>query len=333
MKGETEKMQRYKKILITFMGTILFLMLFTATTKAQKLEIVLYTDKPSYWLGDPVQVFGYLFYNDLRVSDGIISIEMDDSTGWPLLFRTLNTGTPPTTETIQILSLYPSDQSGNPKSSFKRGTLAYFTITVKNKNNTRVAFELALTVFDSQQGIMDTARLTVSDMEPQTNGTFTLPMYILDKAPTGTAIVYANTFTELPRLNGTALSIEKLATFDITANAAATQFKASKAVIQAGAHFFTNFTVPLYQHYGYYDITATCKYLNETAVEKKRIEIRVPDLNGDNKVNVLDLIIVAGSMGWTGEPGSIPADVNRDGKVNVLDLIVTAKYLGWIGPP
>ena len=306
----------------------------TTTINAQQLlEITLYTNKPSYWLGDPVQVFGYLYYNNTRVLDGIISVEMDDSTGWPLLLRTLNTGTPPTTETLQIISVYPSDQAGNPKSGFKKGTVGYFTTIVKNKNNTRVTFELTLTVFDSQQGIMDTSRLTISDMLPQANGTFTLPMYILDGAPTGTAIVYANTFTNLPRLNGTALSIEKSTTFAITANTAATQSQTSQATIQAGAQFFTNFTVPLYQHYGYYNITTTCKYLNETAIAKKRIEIRVPDLNGDNKVNVLDLIVVANSLGWTGPPGSIPADVNRDGSVNVLDLILTAKYLGWVGPP
>jgi hypothetical protein len=316
------------------MSALLFLIPLTATTNAQQLEIDLFTNKPSYWLGDPVQVFGYLFYNDMRVSDGVISVEMDDSTGWPLLFRTLNTGNPPTTETIEILSVFPSDQNGNPKSSFKQGTLAYFTTTVRNKNNTEVTFELTLTVFDSAQGIMDTTRMKISRLSPQTNGTFILSMYMLDNAPTGTAIVYANTFTDLPGLNGTALSIEKSATFTVTSSLAATSSRTSQASIQAqGGTFFTNFTVPLYQHYGNYNITITCKYLNQTAIAKKTIEIRVPDLNGDNKVNVLDLIVVAGSLGWTGQPGVIAADVNRDGTVNVLDLILVSKYLGWISPP
>jgi hypothetical protein len=317
------------------MSALLFIMFLTAGINAQPpLRIVLYTNKPSYWLGDPVQVFGYLFYNDNPVSNGVIGVEMDDSSGYALLFRTLNTGTVPTTETIEILSIFPSDQGGNPKSSFQRKTTAYFTTTVRNNNDTAVTFELTITVFDPAKGIMDTTRIAVSRLLSQANGTFILPIYIPENVPTGTAIVYANTFTALPRLNGTALSIEKSTTFTITANLAATTFPTRRASIQAqSGTFFTNFTVPLYQRYGNYNISTTCKYINETATAKKTIEIRVPDLNLDNKVNVLDLIVVAGQLGWTGPPGSIPADVNRDGTVNVLDLIKVTQYLGWIGPP
>ena len=52
------------------------------------------------------------------------------------------------------------------------------------------------------------------------------------------------------------------------------------------------------------------------------------DVNGDGRVNVLDLISVAGKLGWVGPPGSIPQDQTGDGRVNVLDLILVAKYLG-----
>lgn len=50
--------------------------------------------------------------------------------------------------------------------------------------------------------------------------------------------------------------------------------------------------------------------------------------SGDWTVNVLDLIVVAGQIGWIGPPGDIPADINKDGKVNVLDLIIVATNLG-----
>jgi hypothetical protein len=49
---------------------------------------------------------------------------------------------------------------------------------------------------------------------------------------------------------------------------------------------------------------------------------------GDWRVNVLDLIIVASAVGWTGRPGDIPGDINKDGKVNVLDLIIVATCIG-----
>jgi hypothetical protein len=50
--------------------------------------------------------------------------------------------------------------------------------------------------------------------------------------------------------------------------------------------------------------------------------------SGDWTVNVLDLITVASSLGWTGKPGDIPQDINKDGKVNVLDLIIVATNIG-----
>jgi len=54
------------------------------------------------------------------------------------------------------------------------------------------------------------------------------------------------------------------------------------------------------------------------------------DVNGDDNVNVLDLIVVANALGTS--PGDTNwnsnADVKDDQTINVLDLIVVANYLG-----
>ncbi len=62
------------------------------------------------------------------------------------------------------------------------------------------------------------------------------------------------------------------------------------------------------------------------------------DVNGDRKVNVLDLILVAGHLGHTGGNSHIAftkqwhdcvnTDINGDNQHNVLDLILVANHLG-----
>ncbi len=49
------------------------------------------------------------------------------------------------------------------------------------------------------------------------------------------------------------------------------------------------------------------------------------DLNRDDSVNILDLVLVAGAFGQTGEN---EADVNGDGFVNILDLVAVAAEFG-----
>ncbi len=49
------------------------------------------------------------------------------------------------------------------------------------------------------------------------------------------------------------------------------------------------------------------------------------DLNRDDNVNILDLVLVAGAFGQTGEN---EADVNGDGTVNILDLVSVAAAFG-----
>ena len=51
------------------------------------------------------------------------------------------------------------------------------------------------------------------------------------------------------------------------------------------------------------------------------------DVNGDGRVNILDLVLVAQHLGQTISVNS-RADVNGDGTVNILDLVLAAQHLG-----
>ena len=53
------------------------------------------------------------------------------------------------------------------------------------------------------------------------------------------------------------------------------------------------------------------------------------DLNGDDAVNVLDMILVGNHWGETGTPGWIPEDLNNDGVINEGDMVVIGQ--NWTG--
>jgi hypothetical protein len=51
-------------------------------------------------------------------------------------------------------------------------------------------------------------------------------------------------------------------------------------------------------------------------------------MNGDNEVNILDLLQMAQRMGPANDSESTMADVNEDGQVNILDLLMVAQNIG-----
>ncbi len=101
--------------------------------------------------------------------------------------------------------------------------------------------------------------------------------------------------------------------------------------------------------YGNYTITAAVDaVLGETDVVDNTynncwVKVAIPgDTNGDQTVNVLDLILVVGHLGHINGDGHTPygsdwykcmnTDLNNDGQHNVLDLILCANHLGESWP-
>jgi hypothetical protein len=341
-------MNLHMKNTALIIGMVLCLAFLTVSvTAATTLQITLLTNKQSYWLGDMVQIYGYLDANGSRVYDGMINLEMDtpassDGGSYPTLFRTLPTGTTPTAQqAIQITTLFCSNDQGLPKSNIKRGTGGHFNVTLLNNNDTAITgYTLTLSVFDTLKGIVDSGYISNSNLLPHGKITYNIPFYVQSGAPLGTARIYANVFTKLPRQGGYLIAYEKNNTFSITDTAlAAEQITAKQSPtsqnVLAGANgqWLANFSIPRYRYVGNYSIYTSARYAKTTTTAQKTIEVRVPDVNKDGKINVLDLIKVASKLGWVGTPGSIPEDVDRNGRVNVLDLIKVGQYIGWQQPP
>ena len=84
---------------------------------------------------------------------------------------------------------------------------------------------------------------------------------------------------------------------------------------------------------GTYPITVkatsgTDKTMTAEVTVTTTIEMPPPawDINQDGKINIQDLVLVAGQFGEVG-PG-LKGDVNGDGQVNILDLVLVASHFG-----
>lgn len=74
------------------------------------------------------------------------------------------------------------------------------------------------------------------------------------------------------------------------------------------------------------DSTMTAEVTTTTTIEMPPPPPTPWDVNGDGKVNIQDLVLVANEFGQSGE--SLKGDVNGDGEVNVLDLVVVSSHFG-----
>jgi len=99
----------------------------------------------------------------------------------------------------------------------------------------------------------------------------------------------------------------------------------------------TTVTTPILEHIysekGNYTVTLTVVDINSaTSVLTKIIVVSglIGDLNGDGKVDIKDIAIVAKAYGsYPGDPNWNPvADVNGDGKVDIKDIAAVAKHYG-----
>ena len=80
-------------------------------------------------------------------------------------------------------------------------------------------------------------------------------------------------------------------------------------------------------------VCSVCGYVDKEEI----VTVNYGDLNGDSKINLLDLIALRKHLAkWTIEIDKAAADCNADGKINLMDLILLRKYLAkWnviLGP-
>lgn len=310
---------------------LLVIMLLLPQAIAQTFKVSVTTNKQTYNLGDRVYISGNLTLSGNPVTNGQVAIQIDDPKGNPFVLRTSPTGTsvlPPFW--VEILNVYPCDVYGNPKNGFRRGTLAYFAIVVRNNDefSERTA-TLTLNLYYPTGAPFEYSYLSTS-LWPNKTKTMVMPSIpIPAEAATGTAFVYANAFTALPRDGGYSYSPEKYNTFSITVTDSASIVSAGTETMETQAsstegNYTLNFKMPtIYGIIGNYTIYVSSYYQGHYASNIATFEATLlGDVNRDGKVDMKDIGITVKAFGSTpGDPRWNPdADVTGDNVVDMKDV-------------
>jgi hypothetical protein len=283
------------------------------------------TDMSSYYIGQYVQAYGNLTEDGIPISDGLIAFEVDGPYR-TLAVRTLTTGVTPTGNwIINVTDVIPCDQNGNPKSSFKKGTLAYFKVTVTN-NDIEMRYTLVtVSIYDQSQTPLGVASFQGVVQENSTfNVIISIP--ISKTAQTGTATVYANAYSEWPKHGGKAYCPEKSNTFQIIDGS--TQGTIPALTEQEG-NYNTTFKLSSSEPLGTYTVHVTCMYHWATASNSTQFEVTIQgDANGDGAVDGSDFFILLQAWGTT-PPSDPRADFNLDGTVDGSDFFILLQNWGY----
>jgi len=323
-------------------ATLISILIFLPHVEAQAFKVSVNTDKQLYSLGNSVHTYGNLVLSGNPVTDGQVAVQINDPQGNVFILRTIPTGQsvlPPFM--VEILDVYPSDLYGNPKSSFSRGTFAFFAVNVRNNDQiTERTATISINVYYATGVPFDCFYISYTIYPATTQTIITPSIPIPSDAPTGTARAYADAFTDLLSEGGYAYSPEKNATFSITAGGAgslgidtnsAKNEKTSVQALSTEGGYDLIFRLPSKEGLlGNYTVYVHSYYQGNHATNQTSFRVTLlGDVNHDCKVDMKDIGIVVKAFGSV--PGDLRwnpnADINGDGKVDMKDIgIVVADF-------
>jgi len=292
-----------------------------------ELNITVETNRTTYYVGETAIIYGNLTLYDQPITDALVAVQISDARGTPIVIRTVNTGTTPSNSFyVFIASIFASDAYGNPKNTFSPGELAYFNITVLNVDIEPRLTLITVNAYD--QNNMSLASGSIKTLLPES--TFTILIIsvpISAEAANGTAIAYANAYTDWPMLGGVPYCPERKATFTINS----TNPTSPTTIETVNANYNVIFKIPTQVAVGNFTAHVTSTYQGFTTYNSTIFRVKIlGDINGDDTCNYKDLWLLLYSYGSKeGDPKYNPeADFNRDSWVNYRDLWILLKNYG-----
>lgn len=282
------------------------------------LELTIKTDKQKYYNKELVTIYGNLTQDGTPTTNALVGIQIQTQSDQLVVIRTVPASSPPQ-ETPYVFLEYvvPCDENGNPKFSFKRKSLSYFKISVANLDIEPREALLTINTFYGD-GVPFGHASIQAILYPQSYPIFVISVPIPDDAPLGTAWVYANAYTNWPKLGGTPYGVERNATFEITdstlAGAYQTTLGTPITTMQTNETGNYNLTFRLARTTpaGNYMVYATSRYMGEIASNTTTFTVTLlGDLGG----------------------GTPPQFFLFDGKIDGKDLSLFLQCFKGLAPP
>lgn len=280
------------KAILPLMLTILAL-LNMSTAIASSLTITVQTNKKDYNLYEEVVIYGLILYGGTPLPNIAVAIEVRDPTATPIVTRSIQT-----------------NSSGAYAMSFElqEGALAgNYSVHVSCSFNEEKAFNT--TTFKLKQTSILAITVTTDKQRYNLGENITIRGSVtLNKVGLQQALVAI----EVQNPNATPIVVRVLRTDD-------------------NGNYSLTFLVPNGSPRGNYTIHASTSYEEKTAKATAIFTIGgqagSADINGDGKVNIIDLTIVALAFGsYPGHPRWNPlCDLDGNNLINIVDLALVAR--------
>lgn len=179
------------------------------------------TNKPSYYIREPVALSGTILEGGLPATNYLASVEVDNQRGTPLLFRTIPIGnpapTPPQPWQVQVTAVYVKNSTGTQTNSIPLNSAMSLYATLQNKLLTAYNVIVTGTVFDGNL-IPVIAMWSSITMSSGQNQTVSWSIFVPEWAYSGKALAVVNVYDDLPKNGGTPLTPESRYVFYFTRN-------------------------------------------------------------------------------------------------------------------
>jgi len=255
---------------LIFLATMVIPSLVHASPALTALNITASTNKQSYYLREPVNIYGNLTSGGSPV-DSLIALEVQDPQN-PLVVRTVQTeGYTPNSYQVNIVSVIPCIETELfvyvPTDKFELGTKAWFKTTVKNNGPTSKSVTLAVNVYDGTNIPLGSGTAT-SPIAGGATSTLYLPVDLPNWAYLGTGTAYTSAFTDNPRDGGTPYCQEKSASFEIVRGAMVTAIEeqisdtslTGSSIKEVSGAYNATFRLPPAPRPGQYSVYVSSEY-------------------------------------------------------------------------